>query len=114
MEIYRGNVSALEPDMSPCRAVARRCGGRVNSDSAQSRQAQPRRKDWRQADRLLLSTGQRGGLWTWVLALATLVGSGAALLLPAAIGRALDALPGGGHVTWTLLACAGLIVIMVG
>jgi ATP-binding cassette, subfamily B, bacterial len=86
----------------------------VNSDPAQSRPAQPRHTDWRQADRLLLSTGRRGGLWTWVLALATLVGSGAALLLPAAIGRALDALPGGGHVTWTLLACAGLIVIMVG
>ncbi|MGH3981377.1 MAG: ATP-binding cassette domain-containing protein [Pseudonocardiaceae bacterium] len=63
---------------------------------------------------MLLSTGRRGGLWTWVLALATLVGSGAALLLPAAIGRALDALPGGAHITWTLLACAGLIVIMVG
>jgi ATP-binding cassette subfamily B protein len=63
---------------------------------------------------LLLSTGRRGGLWTWVLALATLVSAGAALLLPAAIGRALDALPGGGHNTWILLACAGLIAIMVG
>ncbi|MDQ4033062.1 MAG: ABC transporter ATP-binding protein/permease [Actinomycetota bacterium] len=68
---------------------------------------------WRQADRLLLSTGRRGGLWTWVLALATLASAGAALLLPAAIGRALDALPGGGHITWILLACAGLIAIMV-
>ncbi|HEX2291266.1 MAG TPA: ABC transporter ATP-binding protein, partial [Pseudonocardiaceae bacterium] len=62
---------------------------------------------------MLLSTGRRGGLWTWVLALATLVSAGAALLLPAAIGRALDALPGGGHITWILLACAGLIAIMV-
>ncbi|HEX2263643.1 MAG TPA: ABC transporter ATP-binding protein [Pseudonocardiaceae bacterium] len=62
---------------------------------------------------MLLSTGRQGGLWTWVLALATLVSAGAALLLPAAIGRALDALPGGGHITWILLACAGLIAIMV-
>jgi ATP-binding cassette subfamily B protein len=63
---------------------------------------------------LLLSTGRRGGLWTWVLALATLASAGAALLLPAAIGRALDTLPGGGHITGILLACAGLIAIMVG
>ncbi|MDQ4009854.1 MAG: ABC transporter ATP-binding protein/permease [Actinomycetota bacterium] len=63
---------------------------------------------------MLLSTARRGGPWTWVLALATLVSAGAALLLPAAIGRSLDALPGGGHITWTLLACAGLIAIMVG
>ena len=63
---------------------------------------------------MLLSTCRRGGLWTWVLALATLVSAGAALLLPATIGRALDALPGGGDITWILLACAGLIAVMVG
>jgi ATP-binding cassette subfamily B protein len=63
---------------------------------------------------LLLSASRRGGPWTWILALATAVSAGAALLLPAAIGRALDALPGGGHITWILLACAGLIAIMVG
>jgi ATP-binding cassette subfamily B protein len=62
---------------------------------------------------LLLSTGRRGGPWTWILALATLVCAGAEILLPAALGRALDALPGGGHITWTLLACAGLIALMV-
>ena len=85
----------------------------VNSDPV-GVPARSRDSTWRQADRLLLSTGRRGGLWTWVLALATLVSVGAALLLPAAIGRALDALPGRGHITWTLLACAGLIAIMVG
>ncbi|MGH3887340.1 MAG: ATP-binding cassette domain-containing protein [Pseudonocardiaceae bacterium] len=69
--------------------------------------------EWRQADRLLLSTGRRGGLWTWVLALAALLSAGAEILLPAALGRALDALPGGGHITWALLACAGLIALMV-
>lgn len=72
-----------------------------------------RQTAWRQADRLLLSTGGRGGLWTWSLALATLVSAGAEILLPTALGRALDALPGGGHITWTLLACAGLIALMV-
>ncbi|MGH3901184.1 MAG: ATP-binding cassette domain-containing protein, partial [Pseudonocardiaceae bacterium] len=63
---------------------------------------------------MLLSTGRRGGLWTWILALATLVTVGAEILLPTALGRALDALPGGGTLTWTLLACAGLIALMVG
>ncbi|MGH3884666.1 MAG: ATP-binding cassette domain-containing protein, partial [Pseudonocardiaceae bacterium] len=61
-----------------------------------------------------MRTGRRGGLWTWVLGLATLVTAGAEILLPAALGRALDALPGGDQITWTLLACAGLIALMVG
>jgi ATP-binding cassette subfamily B protein len=65
------------------------------------------------ADRLLLSTGLRGGLWIWVLALATLATASADILLPTALGRALDALPGGGDISWALLTCAGLIAIMV-
>ncbi|MGH3772775.1 MAG: ABC transporter ATP-binding protein [Pseudonocardiaceae bacterium] len=68
---------------------------------------------WRQADRLLLATGRRGGVWIWALALAALVSAGAEILLPTALGRALDALPGGGHITWALLACAALIATMV-
>jgi ATP-binding cassette subfamily B protein len=67
----------------------------------------------RQADRLLLSTGRRGGWWIWVLALATLISAGADILLPAALGHALDALPTGDHLTWSLLACAGLIALIV-
>lgn len=67
----------------------------------------------RQADRLLVATGRRGGWWIWVLALATLVSAGADILLPTALGRAIDALPGGGNLTWALLACAGLIATMV-
>lgn len=67
----------------------------------------------RRADRLLFSTGRRGGWWIWVLALATLLRAGADLLLPAALGRALDALPAGEDLSWILLACAGLIVLMV-
>jgi ATP-binding cassette subfamily B protein len=89
----------------------------VNSDPAgvPARSHDPvcRQTEWRQADRLLLSTGRRGGLWTWSLALATLVSAGTEILLPAALGRALDALPGGGHITWAILACAGLIALMV-
>lgn len=68
---------------------------------------------WRQADRLLLATGRRGGLSIWLLALATFTGAIAEILLPSALGRALDALPGGGGITWALLACAGLVVITV-
>jgi ATP-binding cassette, subfamily B, bacterial len=73
---------------------------RVNSDPAQ-------------ADRLLLATGRQGGWWIWLLALATLVSAGADVLLPTALGRALDALPGGDGITWALLACAGLIASTV-
>jgi ATP-binding cassette subfamily B protein len=86
--------------------------GRVNSDpaGASTPQHDPMA---RQADRLLLSTGRRGGWWIWVLALATLASAGADILLPAALGRAIDALPVGDHLSWTLLACGGLIAIMV-
>ncbi len=67
----------------------------------------------RQADRLLVATGRRGGWWIWVLALATLISASADILLPAALGRAIDALPDGDNLTWALLACAGLIATMV-
>ncbi|MGH3935885.1 MAG: ABC transporter ATP-binding protein [Pseudonocardiaceae bacterium] len=82
----------------------------MNNDPA--RRSSPDRA-WQAADRLLLTAGRRGGWWTWILALAMLVTAGADILLPAAIGRALDALPGDGHVTPALLACAGLIALMV-
>ena len=67
----------------------------------------------RQADRLLLSAGWRGGWSIWLLALATLAAAGADILLPTAIGHALDTLPGCGGITANLLVCAGLIAIMV-
>src|SRR3712207_6288216 len=66
----------------------------------------------RHADRLLLATGRRGGLWTLLLALTTLTTTGAVILLPTMVGRAIDALPGG-HGMWPLLACVGLIAIML-
>jgi ATP-binding cassette, subfamily B, bacterial len=67
----------------------------------------------RQGDRLLYLTGRRGGWSIWVLALATLVSAGADLLLPAALGHALDALSAGGHLSLTLLTCAGLIAALI-
>jgi ATP-binding cassette, subfamily B, bacterial len=83
----------------------------VNSDSAGASK-RPHDPVSRQADRLLLTTGRRGGLWTWLLALTTLVTAGAVVLLPTALGRVLDALSGG-QVMWPLLACIGLIAIML-
>jgi ATP-binding cassette, subfamily B, bacterial RamA/AmfB len=84
----------------------------VNSNPA-GVSAGPRNPMSRHADRLLLSAGRRGGWWISFLALAMLVTAGADVLLPTALGRALDALPGGGNTTWPLLSCAGLIAIMV-
>ncbi len=83
----------------------------MNSDPAGA-SARPHDPMSRQADRLLLATGRRGGWWTWLLALTTLVTAGATILLPTALGRALDALPVG-HVMWPLLACVGLVAIML-
>ena len=84
----------------------------MNTDSAEA-PTSPQDPMAKQADRLLFSTGRRGGWWIWLLALATLLGAGAELLLPTALGHVLDALPGGRHLTWGLLACAGLISTMV-
>ncbi|MGH3832451.1 MAG: ABC transporter transmembrane domain-containing protein, partial [Pseudonocardiaceae bacterium] len=68
---------------------------------------------YRRADRLLLLTGRQGGVWLWAVALTALVSAGAEILLPTALGRVLDALPTGGHITGALLGCAGLIALMV-
>ncbi|MGB8960384.1 MAG: ABC transporter ATP-binding protein [Pseudonocardiaceae bacterium] len=62
---------------------------------------------------MLLTTGRHGGWWICSLALAMLASAGAEILLPTALGRTLDALPGRGHIGWALLACAALIAIMV-
>jgi ATP-binding cassette, subfamily B, bacterial RamA/AmfB len=84
----------------------------VNSDQVGA-SADPHNSTWKQADRLLLTTGRQGGWWICALALAALLGAGAEILLPTALGRALDALPGGGHITWAVVTCATLIAIMV-
>jgi ATP-binding cassette, subfamily B, bacterial RamA/AmfB len=89
----------------------------VNSDPA-GVSARPHNPVWRHADRLLLSTSRHGGWWTRFLALAMLVSSGAEILLPTVLGRALDSLPSGVHlsgvhITRALLACAALIAFIV-
>ena len=66
------------------------------------------------SDRLLLRVARFGGGWTWLLAAAAALGIGAELLLPAMLGRALDAVTGaGGTVGWLLMA-AGLVVVVAG
>ncbi|WP_309232039.1 ABC transporter ATP-binding protein [Micromonospora tarensis] len=63
-------------------------------------------------DRLLRRTVRAGGGWTIGLAAVALFGAAAELLLPAALGRAVDAALGGGPGWWALLAC-GLVVVLV-
>jgi ATP-binding cassette subfamily B protein len=84
----------------------------VNTDPAEA-PTSPQDPMAKQADRLLFSTGRRGGWWIWLLALATLLGAAAEILLPTALGHVLDALPGGRRLTSGLLACGGLIATMV-
>ena len=68
------------------------------------------------ADRLLLRTTRRGGWWLGLLGGAALTAALAQVLLPAAIGRAVDAMFGpahaGGEVRW-LVICAALVAAIV-
>ncbi|WP_422735431.1 ATP-binding cassette domain-containing protein [Micromonospora sp. WMMD729] len=64
-------------------------------------------------DRLLRRTVLAGGGWTAGLAVVALVGAAAELLLPAALGRAVDAALTGGSIWWAVAACA-LVVALVG
>lgn len=63
-------------------------------------------------DRLLRRTVLAGGGWTAGLAAVALLGAAAELLLPAALGRAVDAALTGGPPWWALAAC-GLVVALV-
>jgi ATP-binding cassette subfamily B protein len=83
----------------------------VNSNPAQA--SPPQDVLAKHGDRLLWSTGRRGGWWICLVMLATLLTAGAELLLPTALGRVLDALPGGHHLASGVLACVGLIATMV-
>ncbi|AVT35301.1 ABC transporter ATP-binding protein [Plantactinospora sp. BB1] len=67
-----------------------------------------------QADgnRLLRQAIAYGGGWTVALAAAALLGAVAELLLPAALGLAVDAALGGADRWWPLAAC-GLVVLIV-
>ncbi|MEH0927207.1 ABC transporter ATP-binding protein [Micromonospora sp. CPCC 205558] len=63
-------------------------------------------------DRLLRQTVLAGGGWTAGLAAVALLGAAAELLLPAALGRAVDAALGGGSGWWAVSAC-GLVVVLI-
>jgi ATP-binding cassette subfamily B protein len=63
-------------------------------------------------DRLLRRTVLAGGGWTAGLAAVALLGAAAELLLPAALGRAVDAALTGGSLWWAVSAC-GLVVALV-
>jgi len=79
-------------------------------------------RDLRQrADRLLLRLARQDAWWLVLVSCAALAGAAAQLLLPAAVGRTVDALLGGaagrpaaGHgVTWWLGTCALLVALTV-
>ena len=63
-------------------------------------------------DRLLRQAIRYGGGWTVTLAVAALVGAAAELLLPAALGLAVDAALGDAGSWWPAVAC-GLVVVIV-
>ncbi|PWR12260.1 ABC transporter ATP-binding protein [Micromonospora sicca] len=63
-------------------------------------------------DGLLRRTVREGGGWTAVLAAVALTGAAAELLLPAALGRAVDAALAGDSRWWAVSAC-GLVVVLV-
>ncbi|MGD0558899.1 MAG: ABC transporter ATP-binding protein [Streptosporangiaceae bacterium] len=65
------------------------------------------------ADRLLLRTARRGGWWLALLAAASLAMAAAQVLLPAAIGYAVDAAIAKSPTREWLAACAALVLVIV-
>ncbi|MFG1837045.1 ABC transporter ATP-binding protein [Micromonospora sp. NPDC049175] len=63
-------------------------------------------------DRLLRRTARSGGGWTGALAAVALLGAAAELVLPAVLGRAVDAALGGGSGWWAVTA-GGLVVVLI-
>lgn len=64
-------------------------------------------------DRLLRRTARAGGGWTGGLAAVALLGAAAELVLPATLGRAVDAALAGGAGWWAVSA-GGLVVVLIG
>ncbi|GAA2093508.1 ATP-binding cassette domain-containing protein [Actinomadura alba] len=69
--------------------------------------------DRRAADRLLTSVVRRGGGWVVVLAVATTLTALAEILLPAALGRAVDAVMAGSGTGHWVAACTVLIAVCI-
>jgi len=70
------------------------------------------------ADRLLLAAAREGGCWLALLGATSLAGAAAQVLLPAVVGRAIDAILAGnatsGRPVGPLTACAILVIVIVG
>ncbi|MEA2151310.1 MAG: ATP-binding cassette, subfamily bacterial RamA/AmfB [Solirubrobacteraceae bacterium] len=65
------------------------------------------------ADRLLVRVAGHGGVWVVVLALASLTSAGAALALPAVLGRAVDAVVAGDSTGTWVIWCALVMTVLV-
>jgi ATP-binding cassette subfamily B protein len=69
-------------------------------------------------DRLLLAAARQGGWWLALLGAASLAAAAAQVLLPAAVGRAIDAIlarnVAAGNSAGPLTACAILVTVIVG
>jgi ATP-binding cassette, subfamily B, bacterial RamA/AmfB len=69
-------------------------------------------------DRLLLAAARQGGRWLALLGATSLAGAAAQVLLPAAVGHAIDAILArnvtAGHPVGALTACAILVTVIVG
>ncbi|GLW13044.1 ABC transporter ATP-binding protein [Microtetraspora sp. NBRC 13810] len=68
----------------------------------------------RDSDRLIVTVVRHSGAWPAVLAVALLGGAVAELLLPAAIGAAVDGLVAGGDPVRWILPCAALLAVLAG
>lgn len=70
--------------------------------------------DRRGADRLLLRAARRGGPWVAVMLVTALLLAGVYTVLPALMGRTLDAVLGGGDTgLWLSLSVAAILLLMV-
>src|SRR5437879_290862 len=85
---------------------------------SQDRHRRPRSaaesRSWRSEDRLLVRTARQGGGWLVLLSLTTLVLAGLQVVLPAVLGRALDAVVGHASRKWLVWAAVMLLVLALG
>jgi len=79
----------------------------------QKKQEAAPHRAYRDADRLLVRTGRRGGPWVIVVALAAFVTSGIALALPTVLGRAVDGVVADGGAGPWLAWAAVLLTVLV-